>query len=382
MSLPLARTLTALGKRRTVVAILATVVAFAVAGTTYGYAALNKDVTLTLDGQTEQVTAVGDTVGDILAAEGIEIDEHDVVAPSVDEAVVDGSAINVRFARELELTVDGEEQTHMVTSTSVIGALGEIGRPFRSSALSTSRDASIGREGLALEVITPKTVEVRLAGEKKTTETVTALTVRGALKKLGVTLDKHDEVSPAPSKKIANGDDIVFTDVRIAKKQVKGESVDYDTVTREDDSMYEGEDEVVREGTAGTRNVTYRLVFRNGELKNRSVLSQKVLRQPVDAIVAVGTKEEPAPTANFASGGTVWDSLAQCESGGNWAINTGNGYYGGLQFNASTWQAYGGTGLPHQHSRETQIAIATKLRDARGGYGAWPHCSSQLGLPR
>ena len=78
----------------------------------------------------------------------------------------------------------------------------------------------------------------------------------------------------------------------------------------------------------------------------------------------------------------MWDALAQCESGGNWAINTGNGYYGGLQFNLGTWQAYGGTGLPSQASRETQIAIATKLRDASGGYGAWPGCSAKLGLPR
>ena len=79
---------------------------------------------------------------------------------------------------------------------------------------------------------------------------------------------------------------------------------------------------------------------------------------------------------------TVWDRVAQCESGGNWSINTGNGYYGGLQFSASTWSAYGGQGLPHQNSREQQIAIAQKMVNANGGsYGAWPHCSSKLGLP-
>ena len=77
-----------------------------------------------------------------------------------------------------------------------------------------------------------------------------------------------------------------------------------------------------------------------------------------------------------------WDKLAQCESGGNWAINTGNGYYGGLQFSLGTWRAYGGTGYPHQASRETQIAVATRLRDATGGYGSWPGCSAKLGLPR
>ncbi|MDP2774498.1 MAG: resuscitation-promoting factor, partial [Nocardioides sp.] len=123
---------------------------------------------------------------------------------------------------------------------------------------------------------------------------------------------------------------------------------------------------------------TYRLEYRNGELVVRKVLKQKLLRKPVSEIVEVGTA--PAVEA-YATGNTVWDSLAQCESGGNWAINTGNGYYGGLQFNLGTWQAYGGTGLPSSHSRETQIAVATRLRDATGGYGSWPGCAAKLGLP-
>ena len=101
---------------------------------------------------------------------------------------------------------------------------------------------------------------------------------------------------------------------------------------------------------------------------------------PDDVVVEVGTQE--VVTSNYAGGSTVWDQLAQCESGGNWAINTGNGYYGGLQFSLSTWQAYGGPGMPHQQSRETQIAIAEKVRAATGGYGSWPHCSAQLGLPQ
>ena len=96
------------------------------------------------------------------------------------------------------------------------------------------------------------------------------------------------------------------------------------------------------------------------------------------AATGVGLAATPA---NAASGST-WDALAQCESGGNWAINTGNGYYGGLQFNLGTWRSYGGSGLPSNASRETQIAIATKLRDAAGGYGAWPGCAAALGLPR
>lgn len=85
------------------------------------------------------------------------------------------------------------------------------------------------------------------------------------------------------------------------------------------------------------------------------------------------------PPAQPVSSGGVWDRLAACESGGNWSINTGNGYYGGLQFSAQTWQAMGGTGLPHEHPRSTQIAVAERLL-AVSGWGAWPACSRQLGL--
>ena len=74
-----------------------------------------------------------------------------------------------------------------------------------------------------------------------------------------------------------------------------------------------------------------------------------------------------------------WDQVARCESGGNWAINTGNGYYGGLQFSLSSWRGVGGTGYPHEASRETQIAMAERLRSS-GGWGHWPACSRKLGL--
>lgn len=90
----------------------------------------------------------------------------------------------------------------------------------------------------------------------------------------------------------------------------------------------------------------------------------------------------PRPAVTY-SGDSVWDDLARCESGGNWAINTGNGYYGGLQFNYGTWHDYGGGAYaeyPHQASREEQIAVAERLRAARG-YAPWPACRTKLGLP-
>ena len=90
----------------------------------------------------------------------------------------------------------------------------------------------------------------------------------------------------------------------------------------------------------------------------------------------------PLMAAGNASAATAseWDTVAQCESGGNWSINTGNGYYGGLQFSASTWAAYGGTqyaAQANQASKSQQIAVAEKVL-ASQGKGAWPVCGTGL----
>ena len=369
-----------LSKSKAVLATLVGVIVAAVAGTTVGYAALSKDVTLTLDGRTQQVSAIGDTVGDVLASEGIDITDKDLVAPAVDETVTDGSAIAVQFGRPLEISVDGDSTTYWVNSTDVASALSEIGRRFDGADLSTSRGSSIGRSGLTLQVVTPKVVRIKIGAKDLKKQKVAALTVADVLDSMGFEVDKHDKVTPSLTTEITDGDKVVVKDIRLATKKVRREVVDAPVIEREDPTMYEGEEEVVRAGTDGIRNVTYRLRFVNGELVARKVVDASVKVKAVPTIVKVGTKEQP--TANFAGGSTVWDSLAQCESGGNWAINTGNGYYGGLQFSLSTWRAYGGPGYPHQQSRETQIAIAEKLRAATGGFGSWPGCAAKLGLPR
>jgi Transglycosylase-like domain len=92
---------------------------------------------------------------------------------------------------------------------------------------------------------------------------------------------------------------------------------------------------------------------------------------------AAQAEEADAPPAEPAGG--VWDRLAECESGGDWNISTGNGYYGGLQFSKGSWEAVGGTGYPHEHSRAEQISRAERLLDIQG-WGAWPSCSRQIGL--
>ncbi|MET8945878.1 transglycosylase family protein [Streptomyces sp. NPDC004542] len=107
--------------------------------------------------------------------------------------------------------------------------------------------------------------------------------------------------------------------------------------------------------------------------RRTAVLAGAALLAPLGLLTATGD-------ADAADNG-VWDRIAQCESGGNWHINTGNGYYGGLQFSASTWRAYGGTAYAptaDQASREQQIAVAAKVQSAQG-WGAWPVCSARAG---
>ncbi|MEV6193845.1 transglycosylase family protein [Streptomyces sp. NPDC051920] len=107
--------------------------------------------------------------------------------------------------------------------------------------------------------------------------------------------------------------------------------------------------------------------------RTTAVLAGAALLAPLGLLAATGD-------AAAADSG-VWDRIAQCESGGNWHINTGNGYYGGLQFSAGTWRAYGGTAYAptaDRASRSAQIAVATKVQSAQG-WGAWPTCSARAG---
>src|SRR5690348_8111732 len=108
----------------------------------------------------------------------------------------------------------------------------------------------------------------------------------------------------------------------------------------------------------------------------------KAVRAITFAGVTGAVVAAPLMAAGNASAATAseWDKVAQCESGGNWSINTGNGYYGGLQFSASTWAAYGGTAYAaqaNQASKAQQIAVAEKVLAAQGK-GAWPVCGTGL----
>ena len=105
----------------------------------------------------------------------------------------------------------------------------------------------------------------------------------------------------------------------------------------------------------------------------------KLLRRSAAALVLAATSATMVAPASQAADVATWEKLAQCESGGNWSINTGNGFYGGLQFTQQSWNGVGMSGSPQYASREAQIEAGERLL-AIQGWGAWPACSAKLGL--
>lgn len=366
------------------IAINASVVAALVAGGV-AYVTFDNAVVLSVDGESETVHTFADNVESVLDSQGIEVGDRDEVIPSLDSKVQDGTEINVRYGREVTVTVDGEERTFWTTALSVEEALTELDIRHTGAELSVARSLDISRSGLDFEVRTPKEVTFVADGDKDE-KTTTAVTVREALADFDVELRKHDIVEPSLDTRLDDSSKLVVKRVKVETDTVEV-PIEHETTEKNDDSLEQGKTTVDTEGKDGLLKRKVKKTYVDGELEEKETVSEKVLAEPVTEVVLVGTKEppepepEPEPDPDDDVDGGVWDRLAQCESGGDWSINTGNGYYGGLQFNLQTWQAYGGSGYPHENSKAEQIRIAEKVRAARGGYGAWPACAAKLGLP-
>ena len=161
---------------------------------------------MAFDGRKDRACFVEATVGDVLAAEDISLGEHDQVLPGLDEKVSNGSVVSLRYGRELEVTVDGTTSTYWTNEANVSAALDALGVAYRGADLSVSRSAAIGRDGMALDLVTPKHVVVRVGGHRAEHQKLTALTVRDALEALGIRVHKHDRVRPGLNSPIADGD--------------------------------------------------------------------------------------------------------------------------------------------------------------------------------
>lgn len=353
----------------------ATLLALIVAG---GYAvSAHKTVTLTVDGTTVTVATMKSRVIDIVSENGFAVGERDDLFPAADQTVGQDDTIVLRRSRPLQVSLDGQDSREVWTTASTVDEALQQLQMADTAPAAASRGTRVPLSGMSLPVVSAKTVHINDAGVERTV-TLAAPNVAGLLEAAGAPLAQRDEVVPAASAPVTEGMQITVTRNRIEKVT---ERVPLPApMTRVEDPTLNQSRQIVEDpGTPGTQDVVFAIAKLNGVETGKLPVANVVVTPARPGVLRIGTKPgtEVPPVTN----GHIWDALARCEAGGNWAINTGNGYYGGVQFDQNTWERNGGLRYAPRAdlaTREEQIAIAEVTR-ARQGWGAWPVCSGRVG---
>ena len=380
---------------RTTVISVAAATALVVAGTAATAIGTSyRHVTVEVDGVPHDVSGFFTTAGDALHSAGVTVGDHDLVAPASNQTVTSGDTVVVRTATEYDVTVDGNQTTAWSTASSISGVLSAL----PASAASIAADRSYTRAEMPVAEA-GQTVHVVADG---TTTDVVASSDEGTtaiLEKAGVSAGPIDRVTMEH-----NGGEATLRVARVVRGTASSTTeIPYETEEREDAEAEEGTEKTVQEGAAGSEvTETYQETI-DGNVTVSAVLST-TRTEPTKRIVSKGTKAKkaegtsssssssssdssgssssgssaPAPAAVSGDDAAIWAAIAQCESGGNPSINTGNGYYGMYQFSLPTWRSVGGSGLPSDASVEEQTMRARMLQQ-RSGWGQWG-CAYKLGL--
>ncbi|MEV0709668.1 transglycosylase family protein [Nocardia aurea] len=337
-----------------------------------------KTVTVVVDGEQTTQTTMSRNVAGLLRAAGFDVSDRDLVRPSPAAALVDGATIVFNRAREITLTIDGKAQKVWTTGVTAGEAMEQLKIPA-DNYVAPARGERLPLVGASMRVSTPRTVAL-LDGIGNTVDVrLAAPTVGEFLTVAGIPLIERDSVEPAADTPVTDGMKVVVTRQRI-EKRVETMPLDPPENIIEDVTMNMSRTVVEEVGAPGVQDVTFAVTMLNGSEIGREQIASTVITPAQPKTVRKGAK--PGTEVPPVRDGAIWDALARCESTGNWAINTGNGYYGGIQFDQSTWERQGGTRYAPRAdlaTREEQIAIAEVTR-ARQGWGAWPACTGRLGL--
>lgn len=345
-----------------------------------GVAALGsgKDITVDVDGRQISLVTYKQDVAEALQDAGYTVDAADEVIPSLDSTVANGDTVVLNRSREVELVRNGQTTTVRTTQPTV----GRFLTEQRLSALDlrgmTAAD-ELPLDGARVEVTPPVEVQLADGSDVVLPRDLRGSSIADALARAGRPLGDQDIVSPAADARLELGMEVRVT--RVTTRELTDRApFDAPRDVVDDPEMDEGTETVETPGTPGEREQTWTVTLVNGQETERRLAGEKVLSEPVAEKVRRGTK--PKPAAPAVADGSVWDALAMCEATGNWSINTGNGFSGGLQFTPSTWLAFGGGQYAPEAwmaSREQQIDVATRVQAAQG-WGAWPACTAKLGL--
>ncbi|RDI66757.1 resuscitation-promoting factor [Nocardia pseudobrasiliensis] len=337
-----------------------------------------KTVTLVVDGEQTTLTTMSLNVRGVVKAAGFVLHAKDALSPPGDDAVPDGGTITLNRARQVSVTFDGKVHQLWTTGYNVADALTQLKIPT-DVFVSPPRPTPLPLEGAALAITSPNTVLLGDNGAEPEIVRIAAPTVGELLRGQGAPLINQDSVEPSPDTKLTVGMKITVTRKRV-ENRLERVPLDPPENVIEDPTMNMSRTVVEDPGKAGVQDVTYAVSIVNGHEAEKNPIANKVIVPAEPKTVRKGAK--PGTEVPPVRDGPVWDALAKCESGGNWAINTGNGYFGGIQFDQGTWERQGGTRYAPRAdmaTREEQIAIAEVTR-ARQGWGAWPACTSRLGI--
>ncbi len=344
-----------------------------------GYAvSAHKTVTLSVDGAPMTVSTMKSRVIDVVEENGFTVGERDDLFPAAGERISADDTIVLRRSRPLEISLDGQKSEQVWTTASTVDeALVQLSMADKAPA-AASRASRVPLAGMSLPVVSPKTVHINDGGELRTVH-LAAPTVANLLEAAGAPLEQQDKVSPPPSAPVTDGMHVEVTRVRV-EKVTERLPLAPNNRRIEDETLNKSRTIVEDPGRPGVQDVTFAVSKVNGVETGRLPVANVIVEPARDGVLRVGAKPgtEVPPITNLA----IWEALARCEAGGNWAINTGNGYYGGVQFDQNTWERNGGLRYAPRAdlaTKEEQIAIAEVTR-ARQGWGAWPTCSARLGV--
>ena len=318
-------------KRLVVVSVYGVVTAALVAGTT-AFVSLDKNVSISVDGQVSHVRTYASSVQAVLNRAGVLVGPHDSLTPAATVRVHSGTKIVIARGREVTFTIDGVNHAVWVTADNVDAVLNQAGLRIPDAAvLSVDRGARVPLSGMSISIDMPHVVNVRVDGTLHSIVS-TKTTLAGVLADDSIAVNPADEVSTDLSQRPTDGLLVV-------------------------------------------------IVRRSNTIENENVAVPFTATTKPDPTALVGTKPKPIPKPQpvfkVAADGLNWAALARCEAGGR--ANADNPpFYGMYQFRLGTWKAVGGSGLPSQASASEQTYRAQLLYKRSNWRTQWPVCGHNL----
>jgi len=253
------------------------------------FEATKAEVNLTEDGEEKTVETHANTVEELLEQERITVEEHDVLSHSGNTAITNGMDINYQQANQIIVTIDDENHTYYTTLHTVGEFLAEEDLTFSEHDKVSHEAKETIEDGLHMTIDKAFQVKIDDGGKKKKIWT-TGGSIKQLLKENNIKLNKQDKVKPKAKKQVEKGKDIAIIRVEKETEEIE-ETIDFETETKQKDSIAKGKEKIITEGKKGTIVKTYEVVLENGKEVSRELVSEDIQEEAKNQVVAIGTKE-------------------------------------------------------------------------------------------